>query len=104
MATHEETAQAVQEALKRIGQDARIIFNEFSTETYSQGGYKSGKWTYAVLHQKISLAYWFSAFSSRKEEFETTYASDDDKAKLESDLRDGLSRLRQFVNKKKGTF
>lgn len=104
MATQEEAKQAVRESLKRIGQGQRIIFDEFAVETYTGGGYSSGTWTYKFTPTTVSIEYWFSAFSSRKEEVEITYAADENKEKLELDLKEGLSKVRQFVNRKKGIF
>ena len=104
MATQEETKQAVEDSLKRIGRESRIVFDEFSTETYTQGGYSSGTWTYKFTPRRISFEYWFSSFSNRKDEAEITYQTDDDKEKLESDLKEALGRLRQIVNRKKGIF
>lgn len=104
MATQEETKQTVEDSLKRIGRELKIIFDDFSTETYTQGGYSSGTWTYKLTPRRLSLEYWFSSFSNRKEEIEITYPADDNKEKLENDLREALSKLRQIVNRKKGTF
>ncbi len=104
MATQEETVQAIENCLNRIGQNSKIKFVKFSTETYTEGGYRSGKWTFETNPQRVSLTYWFSSFSNRKEEATTTYREDEDEEKLESDLRECLSRLRQFVNRKKGMF
>ena len=104
MATTEETKQAVEETLKRVGREARVIFDEFVTETYTGGGYSAGTWTYKFAPRTVALEYWFSAFSSRKEEVEITYATDNDRDKLERDLKEGLNRVRQIVNRKKGIF
>lgn len=104
MATQTEARQAVIDCLKRVGQEFNIDFEEFSPETFSQGGYKSDKWTYKINHQWVSLDYWFSSFSTRKEEVKTTYLADDNAEKLEADLRECLGRLRQFVKRKKGMF
>ena len=104
MATPPETKQAVEDCLKQIGQENKINFVEFQTETYTAGGYRSGKWTYKFAPGSVALEYWFSSFSSRKEEAKITYQSDDNLEKLENDLRECLSRLRQFVNRKKGIF
>lgn len=102
--TQEEFLQAVHECLTRIEQDFKITFHEFSTETYTQGGFSSGKWTYNVISRSVYLEYWFSSFSSRKESVNSTYTTDQDKGKLENDLRDAFIKVRQFVNKKKGMF
>ena len=104
MASQEETVEAVENCLNRIGQSSKIVFDKFLTETYTQGGYRSGKYTYETKPQRVSLTYWFSSFSNRKEEAIITYREDEDAAKLESDLRECLNRLRQFVNRKKGMF
>lgn len=104
MATQLETAQEVENCLERIGQEMKISFRMFLTDTFTQGSYKSGTWTYEIIQQKVSFVYWFSSFSNRKEEVITTYSADDDKEKLENDLKAGLGKLRQFVNKKKGMF
>jgi hypothetical protein len=104
MATQEETIEAVVECLKRIGQESKIIFKEFEIEAHTQGKYRSGTWTYKVLRQRISLEYWFSAFSSRKEETDITFQTDNDVKKLEDDLRKCLSIVRDAVKRKKGMF
>lgn len=104
MATQAETAQRVEDCLKRVGQELKIAFREFEIETYTGGGYKSGAWTYKIAPRRVSLDYWFSSFSTKKEEIDVTYAADEDAAKLESDLRDGLDKLRQAVKRKKGLF
>jgi hypothetical protein len=104
MATQEETKQAIEDSLKRIGQESRVIFKDFAIETYTGGGYGSGTWTYQLTQQKVALVYWFSSFSSRKEEADITYQSDDNKEKLENDLRGAFTKVRQFVNRKKGIF
>ncbi|MGI8495293.1 MAG: hypothetical protein ACR2L1_08285 [Pyrinomonadaceae bacterium] len=104
MATQEEAKQAVEDSLNRIGQEFKINFQEFETETYTAGSYRAGKWTCKFSPGSVALEYWFSAFSSRKEEVKISYAADGDGAKLETDLRECLSRLRQFVNRKKGMF
>lgn len=99
-----ELKKATEEALTRLGQEYRIKFEEFETEKYSQGGYRSGKWTYKISSNVVALDYWFSSFSSRKEEVGISYPADGDAVKLENDLRDCLTRVRQFVNRKKGMF
>jgi hypothetical protein len=104
MATHDETIQAVESCLSRIGENSKVNFNKFSTETYTAGGYRSGKYTYEASAQRVALTYWFSSFSNRKEEALITFGEDGDAAKLEKDLRECLNRLRQFVNRKKGMF
>jgi len=104
MATPAEAKQTAIDSLTRIGQEFKINFEEFSTETFSEGKYKAGKWTYKVSPQWVDLNYWFSAFSNRKEEVKITYLTDDDRERLENDLRECLSRLRQFVKKKTSTF
>lgn len=104
MATQAETKQAVEDCLARIEQDSKIVFKEFVIDTYTAGGYRSGTWTYKLSPNRVSIDYWFDGFSSRKEEAEITYASDDDKVKLERDLRECQASVRRFVNKKKGMF
>lgn len=104
MTAQPEAKQAIANSIKQIGQESKINFEEFETEKYTQGGYRSGKWTYRISNNNVALEYWFSSFSSRKEEVKVTYPADGDSAKLESDLKECLSRLRQFVNRKKGTF
>lgn len=104
MATQAETAQAAEECLKRIGQELKISFREFEIETYTGGGYNSGAWTYKITPRRVALDYWFSSFSTKKEEIEITYAADEDATKLERDLRAGLDKLREAVKRKKGIF
>lgn len=104
MAAKAEAETAVIEALKRIGQEYKINFEEFSTETFSGGGYKAGKWTYKITNQWIAINYWFSAFSNRKEEVKTTYLADDDTAKLDADLKECVKSVREFVKKKTSSF
>ncbi len=104
MATQEETLQKVIECLSRIGQESKIIFKEFEIEAHTQGKYRSGTWTYKFARQRVSLEYWFSAFSSRREETDITYQADDDLKKLEDDLRKCLNKVRDAVKRKKGMF
>jgi hypothetical protein len=104
MATQEEAKQAVVECLNRIGQEAKIVFKEFEIEAHTQGKYRSGTWTYKMFRQRVSLEYWFSAFSSRKEEIDITYQTDDDARKLEEDLRNAYDEVREAVKRKKGMF
>ena len=104
MATLTEAKQTVEESLKHIGRESRIVFDEFATETYTNGGYGAGTWTYRFTGNRLTIEYWFSSFSTRKEELELTYANDDNLEKLESDLRACLSRVQQIVKKKKGLF
>lgn len=104
MATQAATKQAVEDCLKRIGRESRIVFDEFATETYTSGGYGAGTWTYKLTGNRIALEYWFSSFSTRKEETEITYSDDENPEKLESDLRACLSRVQQVVKRKKGLF
>lgn len=99
-----EARQAVIDRLIEIGQEFKIRFDEFSTETFSGGGYKAGKWTYQLNHQWLALNYWFSAFSNRKEEVKITYFDDASEEKLDADLRECLGRLRQFVKRKTSMF
>ena len=104
MATQEEANRAVAQCLNRIGQESKIVFKEFEIEAHTQGKYRSGTWTYKIFRQRISLEYWFSAFSSRKEEIDITYQTDDDLAKLEKDLRNCYDAVREAVKRKKGMF
>lgn len=104
MATQEETKQAVEDCLKRIGRASRAIFEEFSVETYTQGGYSSGTWVYKFSPPRVSIEYWFSSFSSKKEETDITYMDDNDLAKLENDLRACFSKVQEAVKRKKGMF
>ncbi|HEY8559686.1 MAG TPA: hypothetical protein VIL74_04725 [Pyrinomonadaceae bacterium] len=104
MATQEEVKAAVAECLTRIGQDLKIVFKEFEIEAHTGGKYRSGTWTYKFARNRVSLEYWFSAFSSRKEETNVTYQTDGDAAKLEADLRKCLDTVRDAVKRKKGMF
>jgi hypothetical protein len=104
MATQEEAKQAVLNCLEKIGQDAKIVFKEFEIEAHTQGKYRSGTWTWKIFRQRVSLEYWFSAFSSRKEEIDITYQSDDDLRKLEDDLRRAYDAVREAVKRKRGMF
>lgn len=104
MATQEEAAQKTLEILNHLGAEQKIKFVEFDIETHTQGKYKSGNYTYKISRNRVALEYWFSAFSSRKEETEITYQRDDDEAKLKTDLRHSLSKLQETVKKKKGIF
>jgi hypothetical protein len=104
MTTKAEAEKAIIDCLKRIGQEYKINFEEFSTETFSGGGYKAGKWTYKINNQWVAVNYWFSSFSNRKEEVKTSYIADDDRQKLEADLRECVGNLRQFVKRKTSTF
>jgi hypothetical protein len=104
MATQEDTKREVVECLNRIGQESKIIFKEFEIEAHTHGKYRSGTWTYKLYRQRISLEYWFSSFSSRKEETDLTFQTDDDVKKLEVDLRKCLSTVREAVKRKKGMF
>lgn len=104
MASQEETVETVTECIELIGSDYDIDFDEYDIETQTQGKYRSGTWTYRVVRQNVSLEYWFSSFSSRKEEVDITYGADDDRNKLEKDLRECLSRLREVVKRKKSMF
>jgi hypothetical protein len=104
MTTQEEAKQAVVDCLSRIGQESKIVFKEFEIEAHTQGKYRSGTWTYKVLRQRVSLEYWFSSFSSRKEETDITYRTDNDLKKLEVDLRKIFDAVREAVKRKKGMF
>lgn len=104
MATQAETEKTIEECLSQIGQNLKISFKKFETEIYTQGEYRSGTWTYKTSRNRVSLEYWFSSFSSRKEDVEISYSADEDKKILENNLREGLSRLQQFVKRKKGIF
>ena len=104
MATQIETDKAVEESLQQIGQEYKISFKKFETEDYTKGIYRAGIWTYKTSWKRVSLEYWFSGFSSRKEDIEISYSDDENKEMLQKNLRDGLSRLQTFVKKKKGMF
>ena len=104
MATQEETKQTVVQCLERIGQESKIVFKEFEIEAHTQGKYRAGTWTYKVARQRVSLEYWFSSFSSRKEETDISFQIDNDLQKLESDLRKCLGIVREAVKRKKGMF
>ena len=104
MATQEEAKQAVTGCLERIGQESKIVFKEFEIEAHTGGKYRSGTWTYKVLRNRVSLEHWFSSFSSRKEETDITYQTDNDLVKLEEDLRKCLGTVREAVKRKKGMF
>lgn len=104
MATQEETNQAIVECLNKIGQGSKVEFEEYDIETQTRGDYDDENWTYKIARQRVSLEYWFSSFSSRKEETDITYGADDDSAKLENDLRACFDKLREIVKKRKGMF
>ena len=104
MATQEEVKEAVVACLTSIGQELKIAFKEFEIEAHTGGKYRSGTWTYKISRQRVALEYWFSAFSSRKEETDITYHTDEDSAKLEADLRKCLETVRDAVKRKKGMF
>jgi hypothetical protein len=104
MATQEETKQAVGDCLKRIGRGSRVIFEEFAIEAYTGGNYSSGTWAYKFTPGKVFIEYWFSSFSSKKEETEITFAEDDNLEKLESDLKACFDRVQEAVKRKKGMF
>ena len=104
MATQEEAKQAVVDVLSRIGQEAKINFKEFEIEAHTGGKYRSGTWTYKVFRQRVSLDYWFSAFSSKKHEIDITFHTDNDLTKLEADLRACYDVVREAVKRKKGMF
>ena len=104
MATQEEAKQAVVEVLNNIGSELKINFKEFVIEDHTQGKYRSGTWTYKILRNRISLEYWFSAFSSRKEETDIAFQTDNDASKLEEDLRKCFAVVNAAVKRKKGIF
>lgn len=104
MTTQDEINQAVGVALNKIGQEAKTEFEEYDIETQVRGTYEDDNWTYKTTRQRVSLEYWFSSFSSRKEDVDITYGTDNDSAKLEKDLRECFDRLRNFVKKRKGIF
>jgi hypothetical protein len=104
MTTQEEAKQAVVDCLSRIGQDAKTHFKEFEIEHHTQGKYRSGTWTYKIFRQRVSIDYWFSAFSSRKAETDITYQTDENPQKLEEDLRRCFDVVREAVKRKKGMF
>jgi hypothetical protein len=100
----ELTRRAITEVLRRITPELKINFKEFEIEDHTSGKYRSGTWTYKITGQRVALEYWFSAFSSRKEEILTTFQADGNFAKLESDLRNCLDKVRDAVKRKKGMF
>jgi hypothetical protein len=104
MASQEETKQAIIGCLQYIGQESKIVFKEFVIEDHTMGKYRSGTWTYKIVRNRVSLEYWFSSFSSRKEEVDTTFQTDENSQKLESDLRKCLEVVREAVKRKKGMF
>lgn len=104
MATQEEAKQAVVDSLTRLGQEAKINFKEFVIEDHTGGKYRSGTWTYKIFRQRVSIDYWFSAFSSKKHEIDITYHTDNNLSKLETDLRDCYDVVREAVKRKKGMF
>lgn len=104
MAAQEEVNRAVVECLNKIGQTSKIEFEEYDIETQTSGAYDDDNWTYKIARERISLEYWFSSFSSRKEETDITYATDENSEKLEKDLRECFGKLRDFVKRRKGMF
>ena len=104
MATQAETDIAVEECLQQIGQEYKISFKKFETEDYTKGAYRGGTWTYKTNWNRVSLEYWFSGFSSRKEEAEISYSADENKEELKNRLKDALAKLQTFVKRKKGMF
>ena len=104
MKTQEETNQAIISTLNKIGQESKTDFEEYDIETQTRGEYDDDNWTYKIVRQRVSLEYWFSSFSSRKEETDITFAADNNTEKLEADLRECFSKLRDFVKKRKGMF
>lgn len=104
MATQEDIKPAIVECLNRIGQESKIKFDEYDIETQTRGAYKSETWTYKIVGRRVSLEYWFSSFSSRREEKDITFGADENKEKLETDLRECLGKLRETVKRKKGMF
>lgn len=104
MADQEEVKRAVVDCLNRFGKEAKIVFKEFEIEAHTGGRYRPGTWTFKVFRQRAALEYWFSAFSSRKEEIDITYQTDNDLTKLEADLRKIFDAVREAVKRKKGMF
>lgn len=104
MATQAETEIAVDECLQQSGREHKISFKKFETENYTRGDYRASTWTYKLTSNRVSLEYWFSGFSSRKEDAEINYSADENKEELKSRLKDALSRLQAFVKRKKGMF
>jgi hypothetical protein len=104
MKTQEEINQAVVACLNRIGQELKIDFEEYDIETQVSGDFDDDNWTYKIVRQRVSLEYWFTSYSSRKEETDITFGADGDAGKLEKDLRECLEKLRGFVKKRKGIF
>lgn len=104
MATQAETEIAVEECLAEIGRGSKISFRKFETEEYTRGDYRSGTWTFKLNPSRVSLEYWFSAFSSRKEDVAVSFAADENRETLTKNLKEGLSKLQTFVKRKKGMF
>lgn len=104
MTKQEELTQAVAQSLQTIGQESKIVFKEFDIEEHTQGKYRAGTWTYKIFGRRVSLDYWFSSFSSKKEEADTTFQTDGDAQKLEADLRKCFDAVREAVKRKKGMF
>lgn len=104
MATLAETEIAVEECLQQIGQEYKISFKKFETEDYTKGAYRGGTWTYKINRSRISLEYWFSGFSSRKEDAEISFSTDENREELKSRLKETLGKLQTFVKRKKGMF
>ncbi len=104
MATQDETKQTLVECLNRIGQKSKTTFKEYEVEAHTQGKFRPGTWTYKLFQRRVSLEYWFSSFSSRKEETDISYQNDNDAKKLEDDLRECFDKVREAVKRKKGMF
>lgn len=104
MKTQEETNEAIVECLNRIGKDLKIDFDEYDIEMQVSGDFDDDNWTYKIVRQRVSLEYWFTSYSSRKEETDITFGADGDFGKLENDLRECLDKLREFVKRRKGIF
>ena len=104
MATQDETKQELVECLSRIGQKLKITFREYEIEVHTQGKFRPGTWTYKISHRRVTLEYWFSSFSSRKEETDISYQTDNDAQKLETGLTECFDKVREAVKRKKGMF
>src|ERR1044072_9473425 len=100
MASQEETKQKFVGCLQHIGQDSKISFKEFEIEAHTQGQYRPGTWTYKLARQRVSLEYWFSSFSSKKEETDISFQTDENVQKLEADLRKCFETVREAVKRK----
>lgn len=100
-----ETAKlAVKYCVKNIENESKISFREFEIEDHTNGRYGAGMWTYRVSGRNVGFEYWFSPYSSRKQEFQLTFDRDHDLVNLESQMRKAFNSVRTTVSRKRGTF